>query len=138
MTVDAFLDVFHPGVPANPRKMLAQCQEVLAPLRQLTDGRDGIDLIDDNRTRTRAKPFPIHPEPCGLFPWGVSDNGDFCLWLTDPDPAVWSIVITDGGLWWHHEGTLTDLLVGVLGRTFSCVKLPSSFPQGFGIEERRK
>src|SRR5687767_3084452 len=29
-------------------------------------------------------PFPIHPEPGGLIPWGDTDKGDVLFWVADP------------------------------------------------------
>jgi hypothetical protein len=38
-------------------------------------------------------PFPLFPEERGLFPWGVTDNGDTLLWLTQGPSDWWPTVV---------------------------------------------
>lgn len=38
-------------------------------------------------------PFALYPESCGLFPCGVTDNGDTLYWLTQGPCSAWPIVI---------------------------------------------
>lgn len=58
----------------------------------------------------------------------ATQNGDTLLWPTAPDPERWTIVVTDGGSWWHFDGCLADFLVGVLGGHISCPILPEFTP----------
>ena len=37
-------------------------------------------------------PFPLYFEPGGLFPWGVTANGEDLLWKTAGDPDRWTVV----------------------------------------------
>jgi HEAT repeat protein len=59
-------------------------------------------------------PFPIHPEPGGLFSWGQTDNGDVMFWVTDPpdEPDRWAIAISEvrGPGWFRHPGPLVRFL----------------------------
>ena len=59
-------------------------------------------------------PFPIHPEPGGLIPWGDTDNGDVMFWVADPpdEPAQWSIAVSEvrGPGWFRHPGPLVRFL----------------------------
>ena len=59
-------------------------------------------------------PFPIHPEPGGLIPWGDTDNGDVLFWVADPpdDPDRWSIAVSEvrGPGWFRHPGPLVRFL----------------------------
>ena len=59
-------------------------------------------------------PFPIHPEPGGIFPWGSTSNGDVLFWVTDPsgDPDRWAIAISEvrGDGWFRHAGPLVRFL----------------------------
>jgi HEAT repeat protein len=59
-------------------------------------------------------PFPIHPEPGGLIPWGDTDNGDVLFWVADPpdDPDRWSIAVSEvrGPGWFVHPGPLVRFL----------------------------
>ena len=38
-------------------------------------------------------PFPIHPEPGGLLPWAMTDNGDRLYWLTKGHADHWPTII---------------------------------------------
>ena len=40
-------------------------------------------------------PYPLYPDPGGLFPWAVSDNGDVLYWLTRGSPDEWEIVVNE-------------------------------------------
>lgn len=43
-------------------------------------------------------PFPVYPDPRGLFPWAGTDNGDTLYWLTDGEPERWQVVV------WESRG----------------------------------
>lgn len=74
-------------------------------------------------------PWPIHPEAGGLLPWGTSRNGDGCFWLTDPpdEPDRWPVVVVESKSqeWLDHEGSMTDLLSGLLDRTVNIPFFPA-------------
>jgi hypothetical protein len=129
LEIDAFLDVHHLGMAPDIPTMLSQCRQVLDPLRQLNEKYGFIYLADGSGSEVRAEPYPVYPEPNGLFPWGATDNGDTLLWLTDADPDRWTIVVTDNGTWWHFDCGLIDYLAGVLGRTLPYTGLTDSFPE---------
>ena len=61
-------------------------------------------------------PVPYNPEH--LFTIGVTGNGDYVFWITDPAtaPDTWHIAVSEsrGPLWFTFEGTLTEFLVAVL------------------------
>jgi len=38
-------------------------------------------------------PFALYPESGGLFPWGITDNGDTLYWLTQGPSGRWPTVI---------------------------------------------
>ncbi|MEU6743019.1 SMI1/KNR4 family protein [Streptosporangium sandarakinum] len=104
-------------------------------LRSLIEEWDTIDLVDDEGRETEVPPFPLYPESGGVYPWGSTDNGDYLLWLTGPDPEQWTIVITDGKTWWHYPGSLMDFLVGIMSRKVRCPLFPEDFPDGTDVEE---
>lgn len=60
-------------------------------------------------------PWPIYPEPGGLFPWAVTDNGGTLYWLTEGEPDGWptlhdphSCVPED---WERHDLPFAELLL---------------------------
>ncbi len=40
-------------------------------------------------------PYPLHPEPGGLLPWGGTTSGDLLCWLTHGPPHTWPVVVWD-------------------------------------------
>jgi hypothetical protein len=44
-----------------------------------------------------AVPFPVHPEPDGLFPWGYTENGGLMCWLKGDRDLQPSIICLDSG-----------------------------------------
>jgi hypothetical protein len=38
-------------------------------------------------------PFPLYPEPEGLFPWAITDNGNRLYWQTCGAPEDWPTII---------------------------------------------
>lgn len=58
-------------------------------------------------------PFPLHPEPGGLLPWAVTDNGDRVFWKTEGAPNAWTIVVWEsrGPLFEVYEESATSFLL---------------------------
>jgi hypothetical protein len=58
-------------------------------------------------------PYPLHPSPGGLLPWGYTGNGDYLQWRTKGAPDKWDIVTwyTD----FHHfpKRTMTTFLIDI-------------------------
>lgn len=52
---------------------------------------------------------------------GVTGNGNYLVWLTDPaaDPSSWPVAVNEarGRRWFTFDGTLTDFLIGFLTNT---------------------
>lgn len=133
LEINAFLDVHHVGMPADTPTMLRQCQETLDGLRELQENLGFIYVEDDSGREVEAAPYPIYPEPGGLFPWGATQNGDSLLWLTHADPGRWTIVVTGGGTWWEFDGGILDFLVGLLSGTLRCPILPPYLPSDLRV-----
>ncbi|GAB2836779.1 hypothetical protein GCM10027176_46430 [Actinoallomurus bryophytorum] len=99
LEIDAFMGVDHAGIPANIAVKLDDSRCGIDLLRVLTDKYGFIFPADDSGDEVQAEPYPYHPEPGGLYPWGATQNGDTLFWLTAADPDRWTIVVTDGGSW---------------------------------------
>jgi hypothetical protein len=50
---------------------------------------------EQRRMEPSAVPFPIHPEPGGLFPWARTERGDALYWMTEGGPETWPVVVWD-------------------------------------------
>jgi hypothetical protein len=133
LEIDAFMSVEHAGIPANVEVWLSNARYSLDLLRVLTEKHRFIYLADDSGNEVEAAPYSYYPEPGGLFPWGATQNGDTLLWLTEADPEKWTIVVTDGGSWWHFDGGLTEFLVGILGGRVNCPILPEFTPADLNV-----
>ncbi|WP_366516604.1 SMI1/KNR4 family protein [Solimonas fluminis] len=61
-------------------------------------------------------PYPVYPESCGLFPWAVTDNGDYLCWLTLGYANWWPTVVIEarGGAVEKHAMTATALIASFL------------------------
>ncbi|SFR23558.1 hypothetical protein SAMN04488564_10735 [Lentzea waywayandensis] len=117
LDIGQFLSVFHP-VSSGPDEFSLRefAEQTLGNLRKLREDVPG--LI----------PHPLHPEPGGVLPWGVTDNNDFLCWLRKGEPDEWPVVVTSVHEWWVHEGNMQSFLVGVLKREIVCPLFPDDFP----------
>src|SRR5574341_1591236 len=79
-----FLWILNPFSANKYLNLVAQFQYYLDALRPLRD-----EFSDDWI-------HPIYPEPGGILPCGVTDNGDVLFWKTGGDPDTWTIVVFDG------------------------------------------
>ncbi|MBG0817873.1 SMI1/KNR4 family protein [Planomonospora sp. ID82291] len=132
--IDQFLYIHHPGI--RPEKSLKEDAEArLKQLRPIIEEWGSIDLIDETGEEREVEPFPLYPETGGVYPWGSTDNGDYLLWLTNPNPRNWSIVVTNGASWWHYNGSFIEFIVGILSREIACPILPDDFPEILNREE---
>jgi hypothetical protein len=74
-------------------------------------------------------PYPIHPEPGGLLPWGATSNGDLLCWLTEGEPDTWRTVVWDlrGREFEEHRTGATEFLAGWLAGRVTSELLPGVF-----------
>ena len=119
-SIDDFLMVFNPFSDRPALRLQEFGEEMLRVLRE--NRAQGVD----------PPPYPIHPEPDGLLPWGATDNGDWCYWVATQahDPDRWPIAInmSRGPDWFSHPGPLTGFLADLLSRTIRVPFLPEEFP----------
>ncbi|WCD84214.1 hypothetical protein KPP03845_100535 [Streptomyces xanthophaeus] len=109
----AFLDLYGPGGfdgflwIGRPVDGAAEEFEQLWPMSGRPCHLDGPGL----------PPFPFHPRPGGLIPWGGEEDGAaFYYFLPEePDPADWRIVVeTEDGHWHEAPGPFTGFLLGLV------------------------
>jgi hypothetical protein len=116
--IDRFLWVFHPTTANRHFRLGDEISGQLDALRQVRDEGERI-------------PYPLFPEDGGILPWGRTDNGDVCYWLrrgSDPDRWIVAVNESRGPDWDEFEGSMTEFLVAVLARRYTCFVFPDSFP----------
>jgi hypothetical protein len=103
LLIDDFISISHPSAKREAVNLIRAADRYLAAMRELREGNES-DV-----------PYPIYPELNGIFPWGVTDNGDWLFWQTADNPNDWIVVATDRGDWYEYRGTFTSFLVALLG-----------------------
>ncbi|MCY0939521.1 SMI1/KNR4 family protein [Streptomyces sp. H34-S4] len=75
-------------------------------------------------------PYPLHPKPGGLIPWGASREGDYFYWRAiGDDPNSWPVVVFGSNDdWCEIEKSMTGYLEGLISGSVEPYGLPSSFP----------
>jgi hypothetical protein len=116
--------VFNPADRRETINLLVQSPAQREVLRELAEMGETI-------------PYPVFPEPGGLLPFGMSDNGDVLHWRAQGAPEQWTVVVQEarGPEFSAHDADLTGFLAGVLGRTIRCPVFHRDFPKdGTGFE----
>ncbi|WP_161602071.1 SMI1/KNR4 family protein [Tautonia marina] len=116
-----FLWVLNPFSPNPYLNLLEQAQRHLDAERVIRAGWPA------------DAPFALYPERGGLFPWGMTDNGDRLYWLTEGDPGYWPTVVYEsrGPRYdFHRLGCCEFLLRWVAGELRVSV-FPDDFEYGF-------
>jgi hypothetical protein len=116
-TINSFIYILNPA-SRNPYLNLArEVDQILGSLREL-------------RKSGEPSPYPLHPEPGGLLPFGKTDNGDALFWLTRDEPDKWPVVVNAARdpAYEKFERNATDFLEGILTRQIRCSIFHESFP----------
>lgn len=100
--------------------------------------RPGLNLLEQTKLQLEAlsilhsdfgepQPYPLHPDPQGLLPVAITDNGDVVHWLTGNSPAGWSIVVNEARSpdYEAFDCNLTTFLDGLLRHTIKCRAFPN-------------
>ncbi|GEB57186.1 Lsr2 family DNA-binding protein [Streptomyces gardneri] len=83
--------------------------------------------IEEVRQAARH-PWPLPYSPENLFAMGVTGNGDYLFWVTQPAsaPDEWTVAVNEAlrAPWFTYNGSLTEFLVSVLRGTTSVPFFP--------------
>ncbi|WP_202197548.1 SMI1/KNR4 family protein [Streptomyces spororaveus] len=132
----AFMDVYGPGTLDGylhlnrPTGLMTPAElEIFWSLEGWRDARRGAEDL---------YPFPFHPDPGGLIPWGHDEHSsEYYFLASDPDPGSWEIVVgSECAEWYRTSGSFTDFLMRCfegLGRARSWTApgpdvTPATFP----------
>jgi len=77
-----------------------------------------------------AIPYPLHPDPNGMLPWGVTDNADVLFWCCNGPPSHWWIVVNEdrGPRWREYKLSTSDFLARLTTRRLVVDIFPEDFP----------
>jgi hypothetical protein len=116
-----FLWVLNPFSANRHLNLLAQAQRQLAAERAI------------RTVWPRNVPFALYPEGGGLFPWGMTDNGNRLYWLTTGDPAAWPTVVYEsrGPRHDRHELSCCAFLQHWVAGQLRVSVFPDDFEYGF-------
>ncbi|MEU2122094.1 hypothetical protein [Nocardia niwae] len=108
-----FLRLYQPHAPT-------EWVDITGPMPTVIRGR-----LEEDRAQQKN---PVPYDPQDLFAMGVTDNGEYLFWVTDPEdsPDQWTIAINEarGPRWFTYHGTLTQLLIALLTKTTNVLMFP--------------
>ncbi|MGW6979736.1 Lsr2 family DNA-binding protein [Streptomyces sp. NPDC054932] len=77
---------------------------------------------------------PVPYDPRHMFAIGVTDNGEYLFWITDPHdaPDTWRIAVNEarGPRWFTFDGGLTEFLTSVLSGQTNVPQFPDDLLEG--------
>jgi len=114
-----FISILNPFSRHNTLNLVVQAPLQVEVLRELSE--EGETL-----------PYPLFPNPNGLLPAGLTDNGDVIYWITAQHPDDWEIAINEARSPTYESyrcGLVEFLYQLTLGRIHSSI-LPTSVVRG--------
>jgi hypothetical protein len=116
--IDNFLWVLNPFSRNNNLNLITQAKIQLDAQRQFSM-ESGI-----------TAPYAFYPETNGLFPWGITDNGDVLYWLCKGSPSDWETVACDSraSRWRAFHLTMSEFLTELVTRKLIVDIFPEDFP----------
>lgn len=117
-SIDDFIWIFNPASNNVNLNFINQMEVQLNALRELQN------------QCTALNKYLIYPEPSGLLPFGITDNGDLLLWKTDINSEKWNIILIDSRMSQVEEfnDNFSDFLFSILSRTKCSNIFPDDFP----------
>jgi hypothetical protein len=117
----AFVERFYVPSPVQGREWLDRFQETgEILLNDLFDRRESAE--EEGENPAEIVPYPIHPEPGGLIPWGSGDEHGYYWLATDlAKPDDWTVVygLTHDVGWGKYDGTMSQFLYEVITGTYT-------------------
>ena len=126
----AFVATYGTGVINNFLYVFTPFAKTVNVLQQqITDQLGALKTLRDSGLPVK---YPIFPEPGGLLPWAVTDNGDVLFWLTKGPADSWTVVTnyTRGPDYEEFPVPMTDYLAQVLTKQLRSEAFPDDFLQG--------
>lgn len=116
--IEGFLWVLNPFAQNENLNLISQSAARLDAQRQFS-AETGL-----------AVPYPLHPDARGLFPWGVTDNGDVLYWVFDDCSIDCAIVVCDGraSRWREYKLSTCQFLAALVARDLVIDVFPEDFP----------
>jgi hypothetical protein len=116
-TIDGFVWILNPFSRNAHGNLLYRKEQILDALKELIESGE-------------PSQYPLYPEPGGLLPFGMTDNGDTLLWQTVGEPDQWPIVVNAARdpTYEKFECNMTAFLEGILTRRIRCSIFPEDFP----------
>lgn len=115
---DHFLWIFTPFTDNESLNLLAQVGVIREVHRSLADEYG------------EPQSYPYFPEPAGLLPFGVTDNGDYLYWSTRGVPNDWPVVVgaSRDPRYEALDGGACRVLSDLLSQRLRCDIFPRDFP----------
>ena len=117
--IGGFIHLLNPFVENEFTNLFAVSTQILSALRLL---RSEFKML---------LPHPVFPERDGLFPWGITDNGDELFWLVGSSTGH-SVVVCDSRAanWFDFRLSTCEFLAGILVGEVHVPCFPGDFPGG--------
>jgi hypothetical protein len=114
--IDDFIWIFNPSSRNENINLATQLRVQLAALSEL-------------QAYEEVLLYKLFPERDGVFPFGITDNGDVLYWKTSGSPNTWTVLINEARSpdWEEFDMVMTEFLSKVISRQI----YPSAFPNVF-------
>jgi hypothetical protein len=118
---------FQPGTP----NLVDLRDRLLGELRRCRS-EENLEDTAPSRDPDPSYPYPLWPEPEGIFPWAMGSGGEIFFWLRNsPDPGSWPVVWCHGEdrEWERFDGITSEFLIALVTGQIDAPRLGSpTFP----------
>ena len=115
--IDNFLWIFNPFSQNENMNLVTQLRVQLSALSEL-------------QAYGEVVPYQLFPDADGVWPFGITDNGDVLYWKTTGLPETWTVLVNEARSpdWEAFGMTMTEFLIKVLSRQLHPTAFPGAFP----------